>query len=72
MHTQPVKQDLLFLRKLTEDGCNIRMDKGTKRLLEIRDSVDKAMMEDIQEAEKGKNLDDEINSSDDDLTKFKK
>jgi len=72
MHTQPVKQDLLFLRKLTEDGCNIRMDKGTKRLLEIRDSLDKAMMEDIQEAEKGKNLDDEINSSDDDLTKFKK
>ena len=46
----PNKQNLAFLKKLNDDGACVLVSKQVRKALNIRDSLDKAIAEDLQEA----------------------
>ena len=43
----PPKQHLAFLKLLNEDGAHVVVDRRARKALNIRDSLDKAIMEDL-------------------------
>jgi hypothetical protein len=58
------------LRRLYNETDNVRIDKDLKKDLNIRNSLDAAMQEDIRSA--GHDLENESATDDDDVTKLKK
>jgi hypothetical protein len=58
------------LRRLYNETDNVRIDKELKKDLNIRNSLDAAMQEDIRSA--GHDLENESATDDDDVTKLKK
>jgi hypothetical protein len=58
------------LRRLYNETDNVRIDKDLKKDLNIRNSLDVAMQEDIRSA--GHDLENESATDDDDVTKLKK
>jgi hypothetical protein len=60
----------MFLRRLYNETDNVRIDKDLKKDLNIRNSLDAAMQEDIRSA--GHDLENESATDDDDVTKLKK
>lgn len=58
------------MRRLYNETDNVRIDKDLKKDLNIRNSLDAAMQEDIRSA--GHDLENESATDDDDVTKLKK
>ena len=43
----PSVQNIAFLKKLSDDGACVLVDKKVRKALNIRDSLDKAIAEDL-------------------------
>ena len=68
----PPKQHLAFLKKLNDDGACVLVDRQARKMLNIRDSLDKAIAEDIEEVQSSSEQESESDSSEDSITRAEK
>lgn len=54
----------MFLKRINEDGCSVRMDKKLRMEMNVRNSLDAAIVEDLKSAGEIAELDEYVSSED--------